>query len=184
MIPVFLDPAKLRVALIGRGDLALRRLQWLRDAGAAPELWSDRPSLEFAAAGGAQLNRGLPDSGQLAKYHAIWIADLPAEEAATVAAAARTVRVLVNVEDAPALCDFQTPAVVRRGRLTLAAGTGGASPAVARAARERLEEAFDESWGEALEDIAEARTRLREAGAGGEALVGDARARLAAHGLN
>ena len=183
MIPVYLDPSKLRVALIGRGELALRRLQWLRDAGAAPELWSDKPTPEFADAAGSQLNRALPDSGQLTKYHAIWVADLPIDEARNVAAAARTVRTLVNVEDVQALCDFQTPAVVRRGRLTLAAGTGGASPAVAKAAREKLEDAFGENWGEALEDIAEARVRLRENGAGGEALSADARGRLVAHGV-
>jgi siroheme synthase (precorrin-2 oxidase/ferrochelatase) len=67
--------------------------------------------------------------------------------------------------------------------LTLTAGTGGASPAVARAARERLEEAFPDVWADALEEIAEARAVLRNDGAAFETLVADARARLAHHGL-
>jgi precorrin-2 dehydrogenase/sirohydrochlorin ferrochelatase len=100
-----------------------------------------------------------------------------------VANAARSANVLVNVEDVLPLCDFHTPAVLRRGQLTLAAGTGGASPAVARAARERLEAAFPESWALALKEIAQSRAVLRQKGAGFDALVADARARLAEHGL-
>ena len=90
---------------------------------------------------------------------------------------------LVNVEDQLALCDFHTPAVVRRGRLTLAAGTGGASPAVARAAREQLEAAFPPAWEAALDEIAVARRALRAQDASFDALVADARARLVQHGL-
>jgi precorrin-2 dehydrogenase / sirohydrochlorin ferrochelatase len=91
--------------------------------------------------------------------------------------------VLINVEDCLPLCDFHTPAVVRRGKLTLTAGTGGASPAVARAARERLEEAFPNTWEAALDEIAQARTELRARSASFDALVADARERLSQHGL-
>jgi precorrin-2 dehydrogenase/sirohydrochlorin ferrochelatase len=184
MIPIYLDPTQTRIALIGRGALAVRRLQWLKAGGAAPEVWSDDPTPEFAAASGGLLLRRLPKISELERYQAIWIADLPLERADSLANAARSAGVLVNVEDVVELCDFHTPAVVRRGQLTLSAGTGGASPAVARAARERLESAFSESWSEALEEIAESRAALRKQGAGFDALVADARARLAARGLN
>ena len=102
---------------------------------------------------------------------------------------ARSANVLVNVEDVLPLCDFHTPAVLRRGQLTLAAGTGGASPAVARAARERLEAAFPESWGAcAQRDCAIARRvaaeggRLRCFGRGRARASGRARPDLTAHG--
>lgn len=184
MIPLYLDPAHARVALIGRGALAVRRLAWLTQAGAAPDVWSDAPSFDLVSAAGATLRPELPGLAALARYHAIWIADLPREEAEALAAAAGSVNVLVNVEDVKALCDFHTPAVVRRGKLTLAAGTGGASPAVARAARERLEAAFPEEWAHALDVIAKARAALREQHADFDTLVADARARLAEHGLS
>lgn len=183
MIPLYLDPAQVRIALIGAGALAVRRLQWLIGGGAAPEVWSDAPSAALAASAGATLRLALPDDAALARYHAIWIADLEPEAAALLAARARALGVLVNVEDVPVLCDFHTPAVLRRGKLTLAAGTGGASPAVARAARERLEAAFPKEWAPALEAIAASRARLRAEGASFDALVEDARARLAQHGL-
>lgn len=181
MIPLFLDPAGTRCAVIGRDRLALRRLLWLRQAGAAPDVWSDAPAAELAAA--AQLRRRLPTADEIARYHAVLIADLPLAEATSLAAAARARGVLINVEDVVALSDFHTPAVVRRGRLTLAAGTGGASPAAARAARERLEQAFPPAWEAALDEIARSRADLRAAGAGFDALVADARERLAHRGL-
>lgn len=183
MIPLYLDPARARIAVIGRGALALRRLQWLISGGAAPDVWSDAPSAELSQAAGAALRNDLPEREELSVYQAIWIADLPHDEAVAIAAQAREGNVLVNVEDVPALCNFHTPAVLRRGKLTLSAGTGGASPAVARAARERLEAAFPEAWAPALDAIAASRANLRAEGASFDALVDDARTQLAQHGL-
>jgi precorrin-2 dehydrogenase / sirohydrochlorin ferrochelatase len=166
---------------VGRGPLAQRRLVWLKQGGASPDVWSDAPSEELSAA--ALVTPRLPQRADVERYHLIWVADLPQAEALALAEIARGAGVLVNVEDVSSHCDFHSPAVVRRGKLTLAAGTGGASPAVARAAREHLEDAFPEVWGEALQEIAEARAVLRSEGAPFEALVTDARVRLAHHGL-
>lgn len=183
MIPLFLDPAKSRIGLIGRGELAARRLKWLRAGRARPQAWSDDPEAALIGEAGADLIRRLPTEAELRTLHAVWIADLPRDVAAPLADAARAAGVLVNVEDVVDLCDFHTPAVVRRGKLTLAAGTGGASPAATRAVREKLEATFPESWGEALSDIERSRIDLRKQGAGLDALSADARARLAQHGL-
>lgn len=183
MIPVYLDPNATQIALIGRGRLALKRLAWLEAGGAEPIVWSDAPSPELEAAAGARLQRRLPTAAEIVGFHAIWIADLGVEEARPLALAARQAHALVNVEDVVELSDFHTPAVVHRGRLTLAAGTGGASPAVARAAREKLEAAFTAEWSGATEEIANARTALRQQGADFDTLVSDARRRLHEHGL-
>jgi precorrin-2 dehydrogenase/sirohydrochlorin ferrochelatase len=56
-----------------------------------------------------------------------------------VADDARRVGALVNVADAPQECDFQVPATIRRGDLTIAVTTNGRSPAVAAMVRRRLE---------------------------------------------
>jgi siroheme synthase-like protein len=47
--------------------------------------------------------------------------------------------VLLNVVDVPEACDFLAPAVVARGELQIAIGTGGASPGLAARLRRDLE---------------------------------------------
>lgn len=49
-------------------------------------------------------------------------------------------RVLLNVLDVPEACTFFAPAIVDRGDLRIAVGTGGASPALAGRLRRQLEE--------------------------------------------
>jgi precorrin-2 dehydrogenase/sirohydrochlorin ferrochelatase len=67
-----------------------------------------------------------------------------------VSAAAQARGLLVNIVDAPDLCTFIVPAQVRRGLLTIAVSTGGASPALARKVREELEERFGPDYGRYL----------------------------------
>lgn len=76
---------------------------------------------------------------------------------AAIAREARTRGVLVNVIDDIPECDWAAPAVVRRGDLVLAIGTGGVSPSVARLIRERIQEEFGAEWEELLRVVGEVR---------------------------
>jgi precorrin-2 dehydrogenase / sirohydrochlorin ferrochelatase len=67
-----------------------------------------------------------------------------------IAVEARRRRVLVNVMDDVANCDWSAPSVVRRGELVIAIATGGASPALAKKLRTQLSAAFGEEWAEIL----------------------------------
>ncbi len=59
--------------------------------------------------------------------------------AQVAASAAREAGALVNVIDRPALSDFNTPAVIDRGQVVAAIGTGGASPVMAAMMRTQME---------------------------------------------
>ena len=68
---------------------------------------------------------------------------------------------LVNVVDDPPHCNFIVPAVVRRGEVTIAISTGGASPALARRLRERLETLVGPEYGDLATLLGELRPELR-----------------------
>ena len=74
---------------------------------------------------------------------------------------ARAAGALCNVADDPAACDFVVPALVRRGDLSFAVTTGGASPVVSARVRRRLEDVFGPEWGELLELLAEFRPAMK-----------------------
>jgi siroheme synthase-like protein len=63
------------------------------------------------------------------------------------ASAARAARVLVNVVDKPAMSDFNTPAVIDRGEVVAAVGTGGSSPTLATKLRNDIEAQVPEGSG-------------------------------------
>jgi precorrin-2 dehydrogenase/sirohydrochlorin ferrochelatase len=69
------------------------------------------------------------------------------EWAREAAEAARAASVPVNVVDRPALCDFTTPAVIDRGEVVAAIGTGGASPMLATMLRHDIEARVPEGTG-------------------------------------
>lgn len=165
MIPIHLDPMHTRIGLVGRGTLTLRRLGWLQGLGTTPLIFSDRPEPELAAAAGSELIGRLPNLDDLTGLQVMWVADLEPAEAKLLGAAARAAKVLLNTEDVLPLCDFHTPAIVRRGRLVLSAGTGGGSPAAASYVRERLTATFPEAWAEMLETLTAERLVQKQAGA-------------------
>lgn len=150
MIAVALNPAAAPIAVAGRGQAAWRRFLALR-AGCAqnPLLFSDQPD-GVGATDGLLVQPRLPDRADLQWVRALWVAGLPDERAAELAVLARSMRVLVNVEDRPALCDFHSVAEVRRGDLLLTVSTNGGSPRIAARIRARLAAEFGAEWAERL----------------------------------
>ena len=165
MIPIVLDPARLRLALVGRGPLAVDRLRGLLDGGAEGlTVFSDDPGDALAALAGDRLVLGIPDAEWLRTFDVVWVADMGPADSAAIARAARAVGTLVNVEDDRPNCDFHTPSVVRRGDLLLTVSTGGRSPGLAARIRRYLERAFGPEWAGRLDDVAKQRTRWRRRG--------------------
>lgn len=70
----------------------------------------------------------------------------------------------VNIVDVPRYCSFILPSILRRGHLTVAVSTEGASPALSKRIRQQLEEVFPQAYGTYIELAALARTYLRQHG--------------------
>jgi len=76
---------------------------------------------------------------------------------ARVARLARKRGIWVNVVDDPQAGTVIVPAVARRGELQIAVSTGGASPALAKHLRERLEREFGPEYGDLVALLGELR---------------------------
>ncbi len=167
MIPLALDPKFVHVAVAGNGNLALRRLRALRAAGASEVLlFADAPSAELLAEAGLYRLPEMPNDADLADLHALWIVDVAQDVAEDIAARARALRVLVNVEDQPDHCDFHSVAEVRRGDLLLTISTNGAAPGLAGSIRRNLEHCFTPDWADRVCEIATLRADWRAKGLG------------------
>ncbi len=164
--PIFALIADRPCLVVGGGSVGERKVQDLLAAGArvavvSPDL---TPALAaLAARGEIRHLRGdfLPEQVE-GMALVIGATDYP-EVNARVSAAARARGIWVNIVDAPDLCTFIVPAQVRRGDLTLAISTGGASPALARRLREELERHFGPEYGDYLTLLQGVRTRLLKA---------------------
>ena len=104
------------------------------------------------------------EEGDIKNYELCMVATDDGAVNAQLFAEGRSHGVWVNASDDPVNCDFILPAVIRRGAITIAASTGGTSPALARRLREELEAYVTEEM-PALADLrAEVRRDLRSRG--------------------
>jgi precorrin-2 dehydrogenase/sirohydrochlorin ferrochelatase len=172
MLPITVDVARVRVVLVGEGDAARRRLALLDGAGAQRlEVYAARPSPDLVAAAGARLRWRLPQTEEIARAQLMFLAGVDEPATAQLQQIALAAGVLLNVEDDIARSDFHSPAVVRRGDLTVAISTGGTSPGLAAAIRREIDEHFGPEWAARLERIAALRTRWRAGGADAAAVA-------------
>ena len=166
--PVALELAGRPVLVVGGGAVGERKVDGLLAAGARVTVLSPRLTTRLSALAGEGRIRHLARAyrvGDLQGYDLVFLAVPDDSVTAAVVAEARARRVWVNAADDPARCDFILPAVLRRGELVVAVTTGGASPALARAIRDRLEPVVTEEYAELTALVAEVRRELRAAGA-------------------
>jgi precorrin-2 dehydrogenase/sirohydrochlorin ferrochelatase len=149
--------------VVGGGRVAARKVYGLLAAGARVTVISPDvlPELQtLGQAGRVQIIQRPYQEGDLA---GAFLAVVATDDTSVNQAAwqeAMRYGCLVNVVDDPTRSDFIVPAVLRRGELTIAVSTGGASPALARHLRQQLEAWIGPEYGELAELLAELRPTL------------------------
>src|SRR5579872_737313 len=142
-LPIFLDLQRGAVMLVGEGDVVRTKLRLLIAAGARVRWYATDGNHDLGAVtldGGARIEpaTGDPLNAELSDVIAIVCAGA-GEVGAAMSARASAAGLPVNVMDDLEHSSFIFPAIVDRGDLVVAVGTGGASPVVARRVRERIE---------------------------------------------
>ena len=166
--PVFLDLTDAPVLLVGAGPVAARKAEGLAAAGAvvtvvAPDVVAD---LEAVA---ARIERRPYSPGDITGHRLVITATNDPTVNAQVSADARAAGIWVNSADDPDNCSFILPAVARRGPVTVAVSTGGASPALAsRLRRDIAETMLTPAVEHAAAELTRQRAEIHAAGASTE----------------
>ncbi|MBM3527661.1 MAG: uroporphyrinogen-III C-methyltransferase [Alphaproteobacteria bacterium] len=167
-LPVFLDLTSGPIVLVGSGTAATAKLHLLRAAGAHVRWFS--PEIDVAEelllashyAGRIGIAIGEPGEDDLAGALAV-VSAAGSGIDERIAQRARALSVPVNVVDRPDLSTFVFPAIVDRGDVVVATGTGGASPVLARRLRERIEAILPARIGEFAAMMSRYRDRIAAA---------------------
>lgn len=162
--PLFLDLHQQPVLVVGAGAVAGRKLELLADSGAQLRVVGRQLGVvarQMLESGRLDWLGTDFDVQQLSGVRLVIAAtDDPALNA-KVAAAARAAGIWVNAVDQPEVGDVAVPALVRRGALTVAIGSDGQAPVLARRLRARIEALLPTRLGDLLALLARHRGAIR-----------------------
>lgn len=159
-LPVFLDLHAGPVLLVGQGEPARAKLRLLISAGA--EVRWHAPDGDYEAGverGTVAVVDGDPLLIDLAGFIAVVCAGA-GELGHAVSERARRLGLPVNVMDEPEHSTFIVPAIVDRGDVVVAIGTGGTAPVLARRLREKIEAVLPARTGDLAAFLGRWRKRL------------------------
>ncbi|MDG3040366.1 siroheme synthase CysG [Roseicyclus marinus] len=148
--PIFLAVQGRRIIVSGGGETALAKLRILLKTTARISVLADAPAPELvtlAQQGRITLIERAFEPGDALCATLVYAANDDAPEDARVARLARADGALVNIVDNLDHSAFITPAIVDRDPVTIAIGTEGAAPVLARAIKADLEERLPPSLG-------------------------------------
>ncbi|MBQ3337173.1 MAG: bifunctional precorrin-2 dehydrogenase/sirohydrochlorin ferrochelatase [Selenomonadaceae bacterium] len=162
--PLNLDVEKKSCAVVGGGEVALRKIRGLLAAGAnvkviSPEVCAEVE--ELFRRGEISWARENFSEEMLGDEIILIAATNDPEVNRRAAQAARAKKILVNVVEG-AGGNFNVPSTIRRGELLLTISTGANSPAFSKFLRQMLEAELGENFGAGLEKISARREEIKK----------------------
>ncbi|GAM14187.1 NAD(P)-binding protein [Mesobacillus selenatarsenatis] len=163
LYPINVQIQDRNVVVIGGGKVAQRKVFGLLEAGAkvkvvSPEITSDLLRLSET---GEISWRPEPYGKENLEGALLIIAATNDRETNLAVKRDAAPYQLVNLADDPDESDFQVPSVMKRGKLTVAVSTSGASPVLAKKICTQLEEMYDEQYESYLDFLASSRKEIK-----------------------
>ena len=143
--PMFADLSGRRCVVIGGGLIAQRKTTVLLSCGARVTVVSPTATSRLRVYAREGKIRLLSRAFRPADLRGAWLVCAATNEEQVnerVSREATRRRIFINVVDRKPLCSFIAPAIARRGALTVAVSTGGASPSIAQQIRDRVDQAI------------------------------------------
>lgn len=163
--PVFWDITGKKCIVIGGGDVAARKVSRLLECGAKVCVVAPKLAPELTRLKEDRLIEHVSDAYAREQLYGAALVIGATDDEETNAAISRDAKargIPVNIVDDPQKCDFILPSLVERGDLTIACGTGGASPALARHLREELENVYGEEYATLISILGKLRSRMEK----------------------
>ncbi|RTL72677.1 MAG: uroporphyrinogen-III C-methyltransferase [Hyphomicrobiales bacterium] len=140
--PLFADLENAGVLVVGGGEQATQKVRLLTRTRARITLVAETPNEELAGLAGSgrlTLDRRAFEPAMLEGHRFVYVATGDDATDRSISEAAQARGLPVNVVDKPDLSTFITPAIVDRTPVTVAIGTEGAAPIIAREIKTKLE---------------------------------------------
>ena len=165
-LPIFIVVKDAAALVVGGGQVAHRKVEWLLAAHARVRVVAPRLHAELAelvARGALEHEAAEFDVRQLEGAALAIAATDSAATNTAVAQAARAARVPVNVVDNPELSSFIFPAIIDRSPLIVAVGSAGNSPVLVRRVRAQIEALLPAKLGALARFLGERRDAVKRA---------------------
>jgi uroporphyrin-III C-methyltransferase/precorrin-2 dehydrogenase/sirohydrochlorin ferrochelatase len=147
--PIFADLEGRACLVVGGGRIAQRKATALLGYGAAVTVVSPSVTRRLAGYARAGRIRHIGRTFRPGDLRGVWLAVASTDDERVnrlVSRSAQARRVFTNVVDQAPLCSFIAPAIYRKGPLTIAVSTGGASPSVAKKLRTELSRTIGDAY--------------------------------------
>ncbi|WP_019626337.1 siroheme synthase CysG [Thioalkalivibrio sp. ALJT] len=165
-LPIYMQLHGREALVVGAGPVATRKAALLLEAGArvrlrAPAYSEAAERLLREQPGSISRDPGVYDSECLDRVAIVIAATDDAEVNRQVSEDCVVRSIPVNVADQPELCSFILPAIVERGPLTIAIGSGGRAPVLVRLLRAKIESLIPAGYGRLADLAGRLRDRVR-----------------------
>jgi precorrin-2 dehydrogenase/sirohydrochlorin ferrochelatase len=161
--PIAIDITGRKCLVVGAGEVAVRKVRSLLEAGALVTVIAPEVDPRLAEMDGVEVLAREYRQGDAAGSALAFAATDDRSANAAIADDANASGALVNVVDDPDLCSFIAPAVVRRGDLLIAVTTSGKSPALSRRIRMEIEERYGPEYAAFVDLMGELRDAVKAA---------------------
>lgn len=154
LYPVFLKPERLKFLIVGGGEVAAEKLQFLIKSSPQSQVtvvgtFFKQVLLDVEGENVKKIERSFHEN-DLGGHDIILAATNNRATNIIIRKLAKAKGKLVNVADTPDLCDFYLGGIVTKGEVKIAISTNGKSPTLAKRIREFLENMLPDS----IDDLA------------------------------
>jgi len=148
--PIFLDAQYITAVVIGGGEVASRKIELLLKSTTNITIMSQDVCASVERLINLHQLTWLKHNYQAGHFSQVNLVIAATDDASinkAIAEESRSLNILTNVVDQPALCSYITPAIIDRSPMIIALSSSGSAPILIRMLREQIEKTLPQGYG-------------------------------------